>query len=235
MSSLTISDQYNHYKPYVGPVGQHARYTQIGNGWGCTFKVEYGEIEGYSLTTNGVRKYLEVNQIRAAVCNTNESLNAVLRKLNCDESIALAIPTSALELTDLLYKSDQVHIISLFAERRADRLQLFINDSNGTPYSYDELRSSFKVDCKIQLFVSTLRRQHRGYVCQTFAIRDCKQFNKNPNLPNELLNMNGYTNNEKAGCFYMDELPECLLVSGEKIELKAQKYLDSFIAQLKKE
>lgn len=230
MSSIT--GDYSKYNPFIGPLGEKPKYIQIGNGWSTTFKIIPGVLEGYSFAILGIDEFIKVKQIQAKVCDTSMSLNEELQKLEPNQSMTFVIRSSALDLSNKHYREDQVHVISLFAQRREDRLLLFINDSNGVDYPYDDVRKTLKLPCELQLFVSEVKRQLEGNTCQTFAIRDCKQFNKDPKLIDTLLELNGYVDAQGSQSFPIRKLPESLLLTKEKIKIKAKIYLDAFVKHL---
>ena len=228
MCTSNAYGNYSQYRPYIGPVGQQMRSVQIGHGWGTYFESEYtGYPEGYSFTPRGVQLYLKIHEIQARIFDTKEVLNAALGELNPNQSKAFIISADVLDK-----KGSEYHLISLFAQKRDNRLLLVVNDSNGFDYPYDQVRKAIDVPLDIQLYVSKVKRQISGFPCQTYAIQDCKQFNKDPNLIDKLLEMNGHTDDPRAQGYVIDKLPDSLNVSVGQIQKKGQKYFDSLVAHL---
>lgn len=158
----------------------------------------------YGLTFGGIREVLSLLKINAVVAVALDALKSAIAGVVDRAAIVTSHGTICRGERDN-------HAISVFVQKRAGKVNLFINDSEASNYDKHCLDDE-KV--KVCIIASRVKRQvSYETTCNAFAIEDCRAFQDDPELLDKLETLDG-------------NLPPSMmtLVGGERAKEKALEY-----------
>ena len=151
-----------------------------GSGWSLTPVTKC-----YGLTYAGINRIVQSKKIEAIVCDTVEKIKENLEKQK--DGVLRMITDSAL-IEELFSDEEsssalQQHAVALISEKKGERMNLYVMDSEGNNYSIsDQKISKMREKLQVHAYISRVDRQRKEKVCYTYAIQDCKRIGQQPNL-----------------------------------------------------
>ncbi|MDE3046384.1 MAG: hypothetical protein KGJ02_07055 [Verrucomicrobiota bacterium] len=199
---------------YNFTLGEFISPTRVGGGIGGFGSSSKIVDLTYGLTYDAIRKVLEIKKINAVVVFTLKQLGNLLKTLRENETRACVTDAGLLMKDELSY-----HAIALFIQRKERTIRVIALDCDGrnptlSPTYFDEVKKRIPSHLAYELFSSKVFRQPSLPACYAFAINDCAALQKNPQLMEEILALNGFKENE-SGSMVIDQLPEPVSPSEE--------------------
>lgn len=185
INGLTPHNGENHYDFLVSTIKKscHVFDQSLGNvvstsgfGWGMSV------VHTYGLSFSGIQCLFDIHNINCFVADSLEKLRAVLA-LKDQEKRAFVTDKGL-----IINGENSQHAISVFVKRKGNMITVFDNDSEGNDgFTYQGLEFAKPKECVLQVVNRKIARQKKSdKTCYGYAIYDCLNFSKNPEILEEL-------------------------------------------------